>query len=487
MKRFLSNPSHAQPYDLLAICNHLKNEETIIISPKADGVHGQISIDSMTFEGELINETMFLFDILTYPKHLPNSYLDRCSYMSNYFNYNIQEIKSYDQFVDLLGVDDGHILNQIKQGNKSIQKPIYIIKTTPDVFLQILDIDLTKIIKSYPTDGFIIVDDRYNHPFKYKPKNMLTADLYNNFGDFVDDKGTVIFKDKGYANGIWRCKWINQLNGWKPHEIRTDKIVPNMSKTVQELTHTHQNYWLASDLINQITKNIYYSHNQKIQLSGTICNMLEMFHSIFQNNINKLISTYKIKTILDIGCGKMTSSKFNTFKKCSYYGIDLDPHCISVNNSIYRKNNNMSFEWTNMNNIKIKKDDRYDLLILNNSISYIDNIQTFIKNIQQYCTSHSVIYLMFIDKDVICEMESDDISIKKIDGDNYDFKYSWKDNSNAFSDKVVSCTEVIKTLENNNFLTTQISEPCWSNNQYDNIKQFMQIHKIVYAKYILKR
>ncbi len=489
MERFLNNPKHIQPYDIIYLCN-LINKQDIFINIKADGVYKQFKYNNNFYEGEYIYDYTYIFDIMNYPKYLNQSYLNRIKFIKKQFDNtnDIIIIKSYDDFIKQIQEDDIYYLDQQKT-NKVILKKSYLIKTNPEDLLKILEINLDEIIKAFPTDGFIIIlDEILNYPFKYKPKNKLTIDLYNSNGVFLDKEKNIIFNNtpsNNLQNGIWRCYYIN--NKWVPIDFRLDKTLPNNQHIVEQIISEHHNYIKPLELLPFITKKIYYSHEKTDDLLNEIQSMLKYFNQITYNDLTNIVKFINKKDtgVLDIGCGKI--KYINLLKNINYTGIDYDPICISKNVQKYGKG---SWFWGNINNenwssLKCPFDGfiknlKYDLIILRNSINFIDNLNKFLLQLSQLCHNKTIVYIMMLDGDVINDIQLNEINIQKIQDNLYKFNYSWN-NIGDFNDKVYTCSYIIELFKEYGFLMTKFIELGLEGNKYN---QFIQFHKIMQFRYI---
>jgi ubiquinone/menaquinone biosynthesis C-methylase UbiE len=338
----------------------------------------------------------------------------------------------------------------------------------------------------------------------------------------MDKEGNIIFNqpiNDGtlllHSNGIWRCYWSYQQNKWIPREIRTDKIVPNYSYIVTELTNMHIRPWLPTDLISHMPNDTYYTHKKILDKninSNSITDMLELFHLISKNRIDELINEYSIKTICDIGCGQSKYLELHKMNKIKYVGLDIDPVSITLNKEKTQKNNNLNWLWSNINKpdwssfkdpiLSQLQKNSVDLIIVRNSINYANNLSTFISDIASICKKNTVIYILMFDANAITDINSEHITIKKQSinqneqsinqnkqtNDKYMFRYSWRDNGAEFYDTVYKCTDVQTLLSANNFTITKIySFPTdLMNTQHyvddmPTINAFIQSHKIIEA------
>jgi hypothetical protein len=139
MERFLNNPKHIQSHELLYLC-HLIDKQDIIINIKADGIHKQFKFNNDTYEGEIINDFTYIFDILNYPLYLNQSYKSRYEYIKNKYNIDkqIKLITSFDEFIHEITNDDLKYI-ELQKENKIILKQSYLIKMSSEDFLKILD------------------------------------------------------------------------------------------------------------------------------------------------------------------------------------------------------------------------------------------------------------------------------------------------------------------------------------------------------------
>ena len=116
MERFLNNPQHIQPYDIIYLC-HLIDKHNIFINIKADGVYKQFKYKNDYFEGEYIYDFTYIFDMLNYPKYFNSTYYNRIKHMTKLFNNTDNDIiiiKSYDEFLKQIQEDDIYYMDQQK-------------------------------------------------------------------------------------------------------------------------------------------------------------------------------------------------------------------------------------------------------------------------------------------------------------------------------------------------------------------------------------
>jgi SAM-dependent methyltransferase len=261
----------------------------------------------------------------------------------------------------------------------------------------------------------------------------------------------------------------------------------NNSEIIKQLINEHQYYIKPTQLLPFTTK-IYYSHEKKINdLSNDIQLMLKYFN---QNTYNDLVNIIQIinkknTNILDIGCGKI--KYFNLIKNTNYTGIDYDPICITKNTQKYNK---ATWFWGNINNENwsilncpfdgfINKT-KYDLIILRNSINFVNNINNFLLQLSQLCHNKTIIYIMLLDGDNVVNYDSDEINIKKIINNEYQFTYSWN-SIGTFNDKIYCCSNLIETFNKYGFLMIKFNELDLENNKYN---QFIHFHKILQFRFI---
>jgi len=96
-------------------------------------------------------------------------------------------------------------------------------------------------------------------------------------------------------------------------------------------------------------------------------------NSSFVNNLKNFISDFKIKKILDLGCGDFNWMKYivlNNNNVKNYLGLDIVDKIINLNNSNY-KNNEISFETNDvlLNDLP----DYYDLIIIRDLFIHLKN------------------------------------------------------------------------------------------------------------------
>jgi 2-polyprenyl-3-methyl-5-hydroxy-6-metoxy-1,4-benzoquinol methylase len=444
--RQLKNPIHIRPYELIYICRLLDENNNVYLSPKADGIYSQQVINKINVEAEHILGKYLIFDTPSYPIKHNNTYENRINWLSLTLGYKnkIKEIYSTDQLIENLLIDD--INNNNNNNNDYYVKSVYKIKASGKEFLKMLEVDLISIL-NYPTDGFIITIDEFDHAFKYKPLDKLTIDVYCNQGNFISSENVVIFNEQHFKNGIWRCYWSTDLgsnlrsndigsnlrsndigsnlrsndlgsnlrstdlgsnlrstdlgsnlrsndngstnneNKWIPIEHRIDKSVPNKTSTIRELENFHYYPWNSMELEKMLDQSYYYSH-KATNMSKQIILMIDFFKTISNNHINLIIEqqlkNMNCANVLDIGCG---NSKIITNRMTKYVGIDIDPICITKNVNL-KKHKKSEWFWADFNSEKWQIMDCLPINVLQNENSFnifiIKNCINYVNNLDDF-------------------------------------------------------------------------------------------------------
>jgi len=122
------------------------------------------------------------------------------------------------------------------------------------------------------------------------------------------------------------------------------------------------NHWVQDDDILPI---------ENISVSGHGSNInTEQFYNL-EKNLNKLIESYNIESILDMPCGDFLWMKeILKNKKINYLGIDIVEELIRKNKSKF-KNNNIEFETHDIVTFSSKRS--FDLIIVRDLFIHIDN------------------------------------------------------------------------------------------------------------------
>lgn len=435
----------------------------ITISPKADGIYSEIKNEKSIYQCEYIEnlDLYLVFDSKSYPVKHSNNLVNRMTWIRNMHkvatNLKINIINSIED-LEICVIKDINLLK------KYLTTTNDIIKWYPKIIMQ-LNLDPLKVLYYleknidnlliFKTDGWIIsclkpIGKLSSKIYKYKPKNELTIDiLFDNNCWYSKEAPLNNINDKNikeiYNNSIWRCNWDN--NNWIPCEIRKDKKIPNNIKIIRDLENIHNNYWSSSDLIYFI-KNYYYcdikenlSVNEKIYLS---CQ-----REIMNKNVSYLIKNNKIENILDIGCGKGYLCKIIN-KNIKFVGIDIDPVNIFILMEKY-SSKNYRWIWEDINNFELNFEDKYDFIVINNVIHLIENHQDFFNNLNKITKKGSLLYIHFLDEDLINfnEIINDKIKIYNEKQNYYFFQFPWK--KNVIKEKMISFKELDSVIIKNNW------------------------------------
>lgn len=478
-----NNPKQIKEYQLIWLCNLLKNNKKIYCSPKANGTYYQLNkiYKNYIFECEYIQQfdLYLVFDIHDYPSTQNNNYFNRMKYICSLHSQkpnvicNINDLSSIDAYIK----EQNMLLsNYIKNSSDKIKwfpKSLFIICFSDYNLLDLLD---TTVNFCYNTDGWIINLDNHRHIYKYKPKNHLTIDLYYDGCDFLTfgkNKIKCIMSTEEKSKNIYRCYWNDILHIWEAKEIRNDKLYPNPSNIVEDIQKLHLNYWNSSSLKSKLNNITYYTHDDVQINDPIIINILELKKKI----IIHLLSSFDLskKNILDIGCGKgslIPIIKVNNYS--TYYGIDIDPICLSI--SEYKFNNNKNtFIWNNFMSTELTK--LFDTVFLINSIHYfLDDLNSFFTKLVNSIHNNSSVIILFLDSEKIQDFNYlDQIIIKNISHDTYHFKYPWI--SNTFVEKIINMSCLIRYMEKYN-LNYKILQ-CNATSENNFINTFLGFHSLL--------
>lgn len=491
-----TNPVHTNIYALTWLSRQKSN---ITLSPKADGIYTELKYKNYIFQAEYIKsiDTYLIFDTLSYPIKHSNTLINRYNWIRDLHlltkDSSLNQITTIDQLLNALEADTkllSHYLKTTTDHIKWFPKITLQINMIPSEFLPILDTNMDSSLL-YKTDGWIICSLKYigqlsKQIYKYKPKNELTIDvlysdnkwwaLDNNILHCLNNINNNAFIDLQNMS-IYRCIWDDDLQ-WIPKEIRNDKTNPNSISVINDLEFLHKNYWSATTL----PTNCYY-YNDVVdkcdspkgltihfnQYYATLLqNQREMFKNIiFDIMLNNIIN---VNNIIDIGCGKgylLKTLKDKNITNKNAVLVDIDPSNIFILQNKYYKHNKYKFICADMNNYNLYINDNiYDILILTNSLHYINNLRTFILNINN-CR---YMYVHFIDGDMLQNnFEYSDIKITKNDDNTFNFCYPWK--INMFCENVVSYSNLNEIMVNNNWV--QINAYNNDNNEFSKIHKYL--------------
>lgn len=137
-----------------------------------------------------------------------------------------------------------------------------------------------------------------------------------------------------------------------------------------------------SDMNRVQTFNYIYSNNvwsSKESISGPGSEISSV--KVLIENLNKLISDYKIKSILDVPCGDFNWMKHVNLSKLDYIGGDIVEDLISTNIKRYADFKNCSFKTIDIVNDKLPKS---DIVIVRDCFVHLSNkeIKKAIENIK---------------------------------------------------------------------------------------------------------
>jgi 2-polyprenyl-3-methyl-5-hydroxy-6-metoxy-1,4-benzoquinol methylase len=115
---------------------------------------------------------------------------------------------------------------------------------------------------------------------------------------------------------------------------------------------------------------------------------LQNYDSWEQSDMNKLeneiafllINQYSFEKILDIGCGKGYFTSYLKKRNNRVLGIDCSKSAVEKSRMLHK---NVNFEVQDMQ--QDMRTDYYDLIVLNQSIYYIENWRTLLRVISNYC------------------------------------------------------------------------------------------------------
>lgn len=485
----------------------LSKEKQLTLSPKADGIYSELSYMNNIFQCEYIDKSdiYLIFDCKKFHIRHNNTLIKRCNWIRNLHPYakklEILPITNFSQLVEYVKKDTLLMQSYMDETTDKIKwypKLTFLIDSNHNFVLSVLDENIDEHLL-YKTDGWIINGN--NKVFKYKPKDELTIDVLYHNGQWYSKENLLHNIDDNYFNEfhntschgaidntIWRCYWINSK--WRPKEMRPDKKIPNYQSIIDNLERIHNNYTQAKDLIG-MQHNYYYNHlnNVKLDISNEWKEYLQLQRNMFHVNISEILTNNNVTNILDIGCGKGEINKIlNNVNNanCIYNitGIDIDPFNIYELRNKYNRTN-YKWIWNDINkvDIRIDFDKKYDLIIMNNTIHTITNITQFIEHLNDIITNNSILYIHFLDKDLI---NTNDINfIHKQTNGMYNFHLPWK--KETIMENIVSSSYLETILNNNSWCKLYEHQPIDKNNDLDNIDtsyhSYLLCHKyIVYTR-----
>lgn len=497
--KHINNKNKPVHIDIVTTLWCAKQKDNIALTNKADGVYSEIikTNNKLYMICEYIESLnlYFVFDTKSFPNNYNSNIISRMNWIRALHPYanklKIPIITTIEEYNIYLQKDICLLEEYLRTSDDKIKyypKFIAQLNFRPDDFLTLLDYQSTL---PYKTDGWIINCINTIKIYKYKPKNELTIDvLYKNNKWYCHEKeldNICMNNDILTINDmIYRCYW--QDDRWIPRESRSDKKIPNPYDIIHMLEECHKNYWTASQLI-KYTKDYYYS-DIKHNIDPIYVNYLKTQKEIFKDNISHIVTTYDIKSIMDIGCGKGAIAKL-----CSdipITGLDVDYMNIYHVKNKY-KQSRYKWCWGDINNnfgmnsfVQFDFMQQYDLIIINNVIHVIDNMEQFMDNINKISHLNTVLYLHFLDKDQVKHnMPFVESTVGKLtvehDTNGYLFTLPWKEK--PFYDTIESYQNINGLLINNNWklICEFTNDILFENKEVD---EYFKKHKCIgYMKY----
>jgi len=442
------NPVHIRPYHYGLLFNMFENGDDIYITPKADGEYHQIQIGRFTYESENINDQDFIFNILTDIPHIKTQ--------NDRFKY-IERLLSQKMLHETTNISE---IVAINNTNQIVCKPVFRInKKLYHDFKDVLNIFLAPLQTPYPNDGWIVYTEVkninyvsfFNHisyPLKIKPRNHMTIDLLydpnNKTMTTRSDKQINSLSPSTLDKSVWRCSWNDEEKKWMPISRRYDKILANKDFIVNDVVTNIETYWQPYDVINYMKSHnhTYYDHTSK-ELSKDIIEYLNKQKVITSNILEPYLSNAHI--VLDLGCGngKMYHKAY-TFK---FFGIDNDPIALCKWGS---PSDNICVMFGDLNvkgfelftNHMIRLINSIDLCVMNHSISYVDNLDTFFNDLSIYMKHDGIVFIRSFVLEHMKEVIYDS-TFKIVHNNNniYSFTYPWL--NREISNKIYSSNEII--------------------------------------------
>jgi hypothetical protein len=156
------------------------------------------------------------------------------------------------------------------------------------------------------------------------------------------------------------------------------KIIPNsiFEWYVNRKYYKYKKMTSAEVFSDIYKKNLWGSSESK---SGTGSELVQTKEIIFQ--INKLIQSYQIKSILDIPCGDFNWMKFVDLEYVHYIGSDVVDEIIENNNKKFKRPN-IEFKVLDLINDNLPK---VDLIIVRDCFIHfsLENINTALSNLKK--------------------------------------------------------------------------------------------------------
>lgn len=486
----INRPIHI---DKLALSWMVCQTGFITLSPKADGEYHELKNKNYVFQCEYIEnlDLYLIFDTKTYPSKHNNNIINRNKWIrtlhkkaSELDTSRINTINQISEIEEYIIKDTQLLKNYLNTTTDKIKwypKIIYTINLTSNDFLSLLDHNYDHLL-GYKTDGWILsslknIGKLSSLNYKYKPHHELTIDIayINDQWHSKENILTNVINNHDIKNNtIWRCYWNNGC--WIPREQRLDKKRPNNQYIVNNLEelHKHPNPWTATQL-QSIVKQYYYNKDLETDLNDDIKEYLQSQRTILSNIINDIINKYTIKNILDLGCGKGYIANILNNKQINISGIDIDPVNIFILKNKYWEH---KYKWIcdDLNLIDFNTTEKYDLIIMNNTLHTIINIDDFLETLNKIVHNKTILYLHFLDKTLI---KDNSIGfIKQIQDDIFEFKYPWR--TDVLLEKVISFTQINEAINKYWSLQYEVKYNNILNSEFD---VFMACHKyLVYYR-----
>ena len=174
------------------------------------------------------------------------------------------------------------------------------------------------------------------------------------------------------------------------------------NKTNAKSKYTHKHTTETNDLIKVFTE-VYETHqwgdndNPNYEGSSGLGSAIWYNKKTYIPFIHKFIKKYKIKSIVDLGCGDFRIGLLLYGKaQIDYTGYDAYKGVIDYNNDKFKKNHNFQFIHSDFTSVKERKNiNTADLCIIKDVLQHLPN-KTIIKFMDYIIKSHKFKYILLI-------------------------------------------------------------------------------------------
>ena len=391
--------------------------EIVGVTPKADGVNVRLTVQGCPLSGEQVEDLTYLFPSpwIRPPSRFQQKHPQWLKSFSP--GWEVEEVRQYlSQEFPVKG--EPHLrlkpmaLLPLRDGGKSD-------------FLQLINDPPTT---PYPNDGWIL--DHVTGLWKAKPPHEMTVDLYWN--------GTVWQHNQGgsydfappsdtHTRQIHRLQWDEKAQIWTPRDPRPEKVIPNPSWLVNQLTQFHSQPWEPLDVL-EYSRQPYYQQPTQHQESSRF---REWGKRWFATPLQKQKGRW-----LDLGCGFSGIRRYVP-PGIKYTGVDLDPRCIAT--AKLRSISGHQFMVGDLNNFahRWKVDDmfipvnfnhKYDAIILRHTLQYAHDPIALLEYLRTRLTPTGKIFVEGIDLDRLERLhlpESSPWNYRLLSPATVEFTYPW--------------------------------------------------------------